>query len=188
VTGVLRRTLPLLPALVLTTLLAACGGEESADGAAGSDGPFNDSDVTFATEMIPHHAQAGLMVDMTLGRKLDPEVLALAEGIRQEQSVEVETMVDWLTEWDQPVPETMRDHANAHSHEGEESDLEELESLSGGEFEQQWLEMMIEHHEGAIEMAEAEIEDGKFPDAVKLAEDIRDSQQAEIDQMEQMLG
>ena len=51
-----------------------------------------------------------------------------------------------------------------------------------------WLEMMIEHHEGAIEMAQTEIEDGKYPDAVKLAESIETAQAAEVEQMQGLLG
>ena len=51
-----------------------------------------------------------------------------------------------------------------------------------------WLEMMIEHHEGAIEMAQTEIEHGKYPDAVKMAEDIESSQAAEVEQMQGQLG
>lgn len=46
----------------------------------------------------------------------------------------------------------------------------------------------IEHHEGAIAMAETEQADGDYPAAVDLAESIIEAQSAEIDKMEEMLG
>lgn len=68
--------------------------------------------------MIQHHAQALTMVDLTTGRVLDPEIQQLAEGIQLAQGPEIEQMTDSLTEWDQPIPETTHDHANAHGDGG----------------------------------------------------------------------
>ncbi len=193
----LRRALPALLLPLLLAPLASCGGEDEPAGGADSNGGFNDADVAFATAMIPHHAQALAMVDLTLGRDLDPALAALTEQIRTTQTPEIETMTDWLTSWDEPVPKTERDHANAHDDmEMDDSempgmmsaeDLEELEALSGAEFEEQWLDLMIEHHEGAVEMAEDEIADGSFPAAIALAEEIVEGQSAEIEQLEQLL-
>ncbi|HET9421355.1 MAG TPA: DUF305 domain-containing protein [Nocardioides sp.] len=184
--------------------LAACGNDEdSADPGgevhtAANGAEYNDADVAFATDMIPHHAQATEMVSMARGRGLDAEVQAIADAILTAQPAEVETMVDWLTDWGEPIPPTSQDHANAHG-EGMEPDTDlpgmmsedemaELDAASGEEFQTMWLEMMIEHHEGAIEMAETEIETGKYPDAVKLAESIDTAQAAEIEQMQGLLG
>jgi uncharacterized protein (DUF305 family) len=64
-----------------------------------------------------------------------------------------------------------------------EDRMDELEAARGHDFQAMWLEMMIEHHEGAVEMAETEIDDGHFPDAVALATSIRESQNAEIEHM-----
>lgn len=65
--------------------------------------------------------------------------------------------------------------------------MEDLESAEGGEFDTLWLEMMIEHHEGAIAMSTDQVADGQNADAVGLAEDIAEAQQAEITQMREML-
>ena len=165
----------------------------------------NDADVTFASDMITHHAQALSMVDLTLDRPLDPEVQALAEDIRAAQGPEIETMADWLTKWGEEVPETMRDHANA-GHDMDDmaddmddmdhddmpgmmtaDDMDALENASDSEFQDMWLEMMVEHHEGAVEMAETEQEDGQFKDAVDLAGQIIDAQTQEIDTMQGLL-
>ncbi len=68
-----------------------------------------------------------------------------------------------------------------------EEDMAALESAEGREASRLFLEQMIEHHQGAIEMAEAEIEGGQNPDAVALAEKIASDQQAEIETMQELL-
>lgn len=194
------RTLTTL-ALGLALSLTACGNDGAATDtpAAVSTTEHNDADVSFATDMIQHHAQALSMVDLTVDRTLDPEVQQLAEAIREAQGPEIETMTDWLQDWDEEVPETMRDHVN--SDDGMESmgdsdmpgmmsgdDFTQLEDASDADFETMWLEMMVAHHEGAVEMAEAEQSDGQFKDAVDLAGNVVESQSAEIDQMKALLG
>ena len=193
--------------LALGAGLTACGDDTSdaAGQAEVSTTEHNDADVAFASDMITHHAQALSMVDLTLKRELDPEVQALAEDIRDAQGPEIETMADWLTQWGEDVPETMRDHVNSGHDMGDMSDnmddmghddmpgmmtsedMDALENASDAEFQDMWLEMMIDHHEGAIEMAETEQEDGQFKDAVDLAGQIADSQTQEIDTMKSLL-
>jgi len=204
-----------LSALALTLALGAgltaCGDDAGSSGTSGSatevsTTEHNDADVTFASDMITHHAQALSMVDLTLDRPLDPEVQALAEDIRAAQGPEIETMADWLTKWGEEVPETMRDHDNA-GHDMDDmsdnmddmghddmpgmmsaDDMDALENASDSEFQDMWLEMMVEHHEGAVEMAETETEDGQFKDAVDLASQIIDAQKQEIDTMQGLLN
>ncbi|HYF73335.1 MAG TPA: DUF305 domain-containing protein [Nocardioides sp.] len=192
--------------LALVLSAAGCGGDDASESGSGlSTTEHNDADVAFATDMIQHHAQALSMVDLTMGRPLDPEVEGLAEDIRAAQGPEIETMSDWLTEWGEEVPPTMRDHSHAgHDMEGmgesmedmDESempgmmsaeDMTALEEASNKEFQAMWLEMMIEHHEGAIEMAEQQQDDGRYRPAVELAASIIEAQQAEFDTMESML-
>lgn len=201
-----RATAAALLLTLATATLAACGDDTSGDApaaerTAANGDVHNDADVEFATEMIRHHADALVMVDMTQGRDLSPELARLTEDIRAAQAPEIESMVDWLTAWGEEVPETSRDHVNSHmgSHGDDEGsgmdgmgmdpdDLAMLEDAEGSAFESMWLEMMIEHHEGAVEMAEAQQEDGLFADAVALAESIESSQGSEIELMEDMLG
>lgn len=179
-------------ALALT--LTGCSSDDSQGGGKG----FNDADVTFATHMIQHHAQALSMVDLTLGRDLSPQVADLAEQIRAAQAPEIETMVGWLRDWDQPVPETSRDHANAHDGEHGEmaadmpgmmsaEQMRELEEARDEDFESLWLSMMIEHHQGAVEMADQVLEDGEHRPTAALAEEIIETQRAEIETMRGLL-
>lgn len=196
----IKKLAALFTVVFALALLTACGSDDepTPETHTASDGSkFNDADVTFATDMMQHHAQALSMVDMTQGRELDPEVAELVEGIRAAQAPEIEQMVDWLTQWDKPIPETSRDHANAHGDMEMDADMPgmmsaddmaKLEAASGADFQRMWLEMMIEHHEGAIEMAKTEQEQGVFGPAVELAESIATSQDTEITTMKDLLG
>lgn len=196
-------------------LLAGCGEEPDPGSSDGSSqgvpasADHNDADVSFAREMIPHHAQALSMVDLTMGRKgLSPDFVALTEEIRAAQAPEIEQMSDWLETWGEDVPETMRDHVNAghgdeddsggHAH-GESGsgampgmltaeEMEALEQAPAAAFEDRWLEAMVAHHEGAVDMARDEVEHGEHEGAVRLAESVVESQQAEIERMRGMIG
>ncbi|UUZ60072.1 DUF305 domain-containing protein [Nocardioides sp. B-3] len=190
----------LLPLALILAPAVGCG-DDSAPAPQRSETEHNAADVTFASEMLQHHARALSMVDLTLDRPIDPEVRELAEQVRAARAPEIQTFSEWLTDWDEPIPETMRDHVNAghgdehvgESMEGVDTDMpgmmsaDEMTALSeasDGEFRAMWLDMMIEHHEGAVEMAQAEIEDGRYQPAVNLAGDIVDTQSAEIETMQ----
>ena len=201
-------------ALGLGLTFSACsdsddmGGMDHGGGAsdlhtAGNGDTYNDADVDFATHMIPHHAQAIQMVVMAEGRPLEPEVAELANAIRDAQAPEVEQMVDWLTAWGEEVPETSMDHANAGHDMSEMTPMDGMDDVPGmmtaeemqalmdapdAEFQDLWLEMMVEHHRGAIEMALTEQGEGLFEPAVQLAEDIEAAQESEIDVMEGWLS
>ncbi len=191
--------------VVLSLVATGCGSDDAEDPTAlrtASNGEvFNDADVEFATSMIPHHAQALEMVDLTVGRDLSPEVQAVADAIREAQTPEVEQMTDWLVSWDQPVPATSMDHANAHG-DAQTEDLDDhdmpgmmsademdaLAAASDGEFGDLFLEMMIQHHQGAVEMARTEQTEGEYADSIALAQSIESSQEEEIATMEGLLG
>jgi uncharacterized protein (DUF305 family) len=193
--------LPLMPALLATVLiglvvaLSGCGRGEEARVPASK--PYNDADVAFATDMVQHHAEALQLVDLVAGRRLDASVTDLAEEVRMTHAREIEQLVGMLRRWDdQPVPETVRDHANAHR-DGTvtDSDLpgtlssEDLEALSasaGDEFRERWLDLMAEHHEAAIEMAQEEAESGEDRAATALAADIIRMQGRQVKEIERM--
>lgn len=189
--------------LTLALSVAACGNDDTSSASPEvSATEHNDADVSFASDMLQHHAQALSMVDLTLGRRLDPEVTELAEQIRSAQAPEIETFTDWLTDWDEEVPETMRDHANSDGDPGDSmagmdtdmpgmmsaEDMTALADASDDEFQTMWLEMMVQHHQGALEMAAVETDDGQYEPAVNLAQDIIESQTAEIETMEGLIG
>jgi uncharacterized protein (DUF305 family) len=190
----LQRALTPLAAAAATALaLTACGTAQ--DPAEPEPAPttepavaFNDADVAFAQGMIPHHEQAVEMAGLAESRAGD-EVRDLAEDIAAAQGPEIEQMTGLLESWGEAPPEDMEDAGHGVM-PGMMSDEEmaELEGAEGGEFDALFLEMMILHHEGAVTMAETEIEEGADPEAQTLAQDVFDAQQAEIEQMTAMLG
>jgi uncharacterized protein (DUF305 family) len=182
-----------LTALAAAVLIAStgCGDDDAGQPTGGGvpeSAPYNAADVGFATEMIPHHAEALSMVDLAVTRQVSPGLAAMTEQIRATQAPEIEELTSLLEEWGRPVPENPRDHANAgHDGDGHGTDLEGLEEERGAEFERAWLEMMIDHHGDAVAMAERESAEGEDADAVALAESIVAAQTAEIRQLERLL-
>lgn len=185
----------LVLALGVATVLAGCGGHNSTG--ISSDAEFNGADVTFAQAMIPHHEQAVVMAEVAETRASSPAVKQLAEEIEAAQAPEIETMTGWLAAWGQ-------DDADSSGHQMDGMDGDHMDDLdmpgmmSDGEmsalgaatspaFDRMFLTMMIRHHEGAIEMAQAEQQDGKYPDAIRLAERIEDAQSTEIATMKGLL-
>ena len=178
----IRTLLVTLTALSLT-VLAACsdGGDDEAD--------HNEADVSFAQDMIPHHRQATEMANMAESRTENPEIRELASKIIDAQQPEIDLMSGWLTSWDEEVPEEMSgmDHSSGMPGMMSSEDMAALEETSGDDFDQMFLTMMIEHHEGAIEMAKTEEEKGESTDAIALARRIQKDQAAEIRTMELLL-
>ncbi|MFS2280618.1 DUF305 domain-containing protein [Microbacterium sp. OR21] len=183
-------------ALVLTGCSGTAGGGSTMEGmdhdsmptatAEASEATFNDADVSFAMGMAMHHEQAIEMSDMLLSKDgVDPDVAALAEEIKAAQAPEIETMNQWLESWGQDPEMEGMDHGGGMM---SEEDMTALEEADGGPASTLFLEQMIVHHEGAIDMAQTQLEDGQNPDALALAKKIIDDQAAEITQMEDMLA
>ncbi len=181
--------------------LAACGGSDSGTTMGGMRSTtqssntsmmstFNDSDVTFATDMISHHRQAVEMASLANTRAKSPEVKALAAQIKAAQAPEIQTMSGWLTNWKKPIPDQMSGMDMSGTMPGmmSSADLKTLKDSSGTDFDQMFLTMMITHHQGAIEMAKTEQKDGTSADATALAKKIEAAQTAEIATMQVLLG
>lgn len=194
----LTKSLLMSSALLAVMTLSACtinfpvgGGMGSPGGGMGSSGQrpadVNQSDMMFVRMMIPHHEQAVEMSDILLEKSgIDSDVRALAEDIKAAQEPEIEQMEDWLSEWgmDMGMGGGM-DHGEGMM---SDDDLDTLDDAEGGNAAVAYLELMIPHHEGAIEMAEDVISDGENREVRELAESIRVSQAEEITLMEQMLA
>jgi uncharacterized protein (DUF305 family) len=178
-------------AFVAALTLAGCAdtaGTTSSDSSASSESAvFNDQDVMFAQMMLPHHEQAVEMSDTLLDKSdsVDSDVVALAQTIKDEQAPEIEQLTTWLEDWDQDTSASMD-----HSMDGmmSESDMTALEDAEGTDAARLFLEQMTEHHNGAVEMAQEEIDGGESPDAVEMANNIVESQTAQIEQMEALLS
>lgn len=194
----------LIAALAAATLfgVAGCGTTKDSDTDAGMNKPsaganHNTADVKFAQMMIPHHEQAIEMAAMAESRSQNAKVRELAAAIEAAQDPEIQMMYSWLKKWGEDTPTGMGGHTmgdgsmmdDGQMGEGmmNQDDMTELEKATGAAFDRTFLTMMIEHHEGAIEMAEDEKADGKFPAARSMADDIIRTQSTEIAQMRKML-
>ena len=146
-------------------------------------GAYSDDELMFASMMIPHHSQAVTMSELALANTTNPEVLALATAIRDAQGPEITQMQSWLDQSDYSGT-----HAGHMDMGGMLSD-EELAKLAigkGASFDRLFLEGMIAHHEGAIEMASM-IKDSTKAEVKTLYENIVTSQGAEIEAMKALL-
>ncbi|QGU03674.1 DUF305 domain-containing protein [Corynebacterium comes] len=172
-----------------TTVATSTTATSAADGEVAAD--HNDADIMFAQAMIPHHVQAVDMSEILLAKEGVPaDVAGLAQRVIAAQGPEIDRMNAMLEAWGEaPVtggslPDM--DHGDmAGMMTGE--DLAALDAAAGPEGARLYLEQMIAHHEGAVEMARAQVADGVNPQAVGLAEQVIADQEAEIAEMEQML-
>ncbi|MET7575683.1 DUF305 domain-containing protein [Streptomyces sp. NPDC005492] len=190
--GFVRRTVALtVTASVAALTLAACGDDGKASGKSGTGG-HNAADVSFSKEMIQHHRQAVEMASLAADRASSNRVKSLATKIRGAQDPEITTMSGWLTSWGEKVPQDMTGmgHDMSSSTPGmmTGADMGKLEKASGAAFDTMFLNMMVEHHEGAVDMAKTEKADGGYRPATELATDVITAQSAEIEQMNKMLG
>ncbi|MEU4789358.1 DUF305 domain-containing protein [Micromonospora tulbaghiae] len=202
-TTILRRAA--LAGVALSALLAtaACGGDDtggmthgtgssSAAGASPSAGAtFNDADVMFAQMMIPHHQQAVTMADLAPTRASDTELKDLAARIKAAQDPEITTMKGWLTAWGKPM-DLPSDHSMPGMTSGmpgmmSEQQMKNLAAANGAAFDKMFAELMIAHHNGAIDMAKAEQADGSNPEAKALAARIASDQATEVQTLRKIL-
>ena len=211
ITNVAGAATTLVAALVLT----ACGGGDPAGGAAPASPPpapagasapgapvsaeHNQADIAFAQGMIPHHQQAVQMSTLATDRAGSDDVRRLATGIEQAQAPEMAQMRGFLAAWGAPESGGMpgMDHGGMEQdgtdHGGmagmmTPEQMSRLEQAGGAEFDRMFLEMMIAHHEGAVQMAQTELAGGINPEAKALAQEIVDAQETEITEMRGLLG
>jgi uncharacterized protein (DUF305 family) len=183
-------------------ILAACGGDDNAGGTTRAGGTatavspaggtaFNDADVVFAQMMIPHHEQAIQMAELAESRASDPEIKQIAARVKEAQQPEITTMTGWLTAWGKPAATTDGGHGmtGMSSVPGEmsEEDMAKMQASRGADFDRMFAEMMIDHHNGAIQMARDEQAKGSNPDGRALAAQIEKTQAAEVVTLQKVL-
>ncbi len=175
---------------------AACGSAPTGtQPAAGAPPPatstasvHNTADVAFAQLMVPHHHQAITMAELAPTRTDNPKVRDLATQIKNDQGPEIATMTSWLQAWH--APPAKNDPGESSAMGGmdraamvgmiSKQQMSQLVSSSGPAFDRLFLQMMIAHHQGALQMATTELATGRNPDAKDLATSIQRSQTAQI--------
>ncbi|PJE12900.1 MAG: DUF305 domain-containing protein [Mycobacterium sp.] len=172
-------------------------GSSAASSSATNPQAHNAQDVTFAQQMIPHHQQAIEMSDIVLGKQgIDPRVMDLATRIKDAQGPEIQEMQSWLSQWGQPTIASMPGmpaHSDMPGMPGmpgmmPERDMEALRDAQGAAASRLFLTQMVQHHQGAIAMAQNEIKLGQYSPAIAMAHSIVDSQQQEINTMQAIVS
>jgi uncharacterized protein (DUF305 family) len=161
-------------AIFSALLLAGCAT------ATQSNSEYSSEDIAFAEMMIPHHEQAIEMSEIAFLNTANPDVLQLAQEIKDAQSPEIDLMKSW-------------DGVKASTHAGHmmdgmlsESELSELREAKGKAFDVLFLNGMIKHHDGAIAMAE-EVVDSANKAVADLSASIIAAQKLEIEKMNELL-
>lgn len=148
-----------------------------------SSSAFSGSDIMFAQMMIPHHQQAVDMSTLAETRSTNPEVLALAKQIKDAQAPEIKQMTAWIESSGAGMD---MGHDMGMGGMLTDEQMTALGNAQGAEFDKLYLEGMIGHHQGALQMASM-IENSDNAEAKQLAANIISSQSAEIDKMKKML-
>ena len=195
-----------LLAVIAVALVALGGGLAVGLGIGATETPTADSvDAGFSRDMAVHHRQGVEMANLALDRSTDPEVRQLAFDISSTQTNQAGQMEGWLALWG--LPRSGGEHMAwmGGEHVGHdmspmsgsdgalmpgmatEAELAELRTLTGTEFDVQFLRLMIRHHQGGFEMAQDAAENGSETAVRTLARSIAETQTAEVTTMVGML-
>lgn len=164
----------ILLAVIGVFLLSGCATSEQANS------EFSPSDINFAEMMIPHHEQAIEMSEIAFKNTMNSKVLQLAQEIKDAQAPEIDLMKSW-------AGVKVSTHAG-HMMDGmlSEDELNALRAATGAEFDRLFLQGMIKHHQGAIEMA-MDVKNSKSMVVAALSAAIITQQEIEITRMEELL-
>lgn len=153
-----------------------------------SDTEPEPADINFAQMMIGHHLQAIELVDLARELSSNSELLALADEIEAAQGPEIEQMSWWVAkEWGYEVLDPADHEGHAMPGMMTRDELNELATRTGADFDRAWLEAMIFHHEGAVDMANDELSAGAVSEVREMAQEVITVQEGEITVMREMI-
>lgn len=151
-----------------------------------------EADVVFMRNMIDHHYQAIVMTGFVDDRTDDRDIRLLAERMKVSQEDELDLMAKWMQERSQPIRGDGHDGHGEHEMPGmlTQQQLDRLEAAEGDEFDRLFLEYMIQHHEGALQMVDDLHRDGggQEPAIGEFARHVESDQGIEIARMHEMLA
>lgn len=166
------------------------------------------ADAGFSRDMQVHHLQGVEMAMIIRGISDADDMQHLSYDIATTQAQQAGQMYGWLEEWNLPQfsaePMAWMEASGGHAHTGRADDSEagaapmpgmatdaqmtQLRESTGVEAERLFLELMIAHHLGAVEMAQAAQDLADTTVVLRLADSIVKSQESEISLMERMLA
>jgi uncharacterized protein (DUF305 family) len=165
---------------VLAAALVGCSSGNAAAPPAQKGVDHNDADVKFSLEMIPHHQQTIMLVDMAANKAATQQVTVLAASLLSAEESDIQTMRAWLTTWNSPQP--MDAAHGGHDMPGmvSQADIKALESASGAEFDRKWLALIVKHLENGVTMSQDVLKTGLHAETKSLANHIVKNQEKQI--------
>lgn len=147
------------------------------------------ADGQFAEQMAMHHEQAIVLSDIVLGHDpIDERIRAAAQFIKQDQSREIDVMQAWVAAWGDAIkPSEHGGHHMMMPGMVAQDRIDRLEKMSTNEVQGEFLRLMIEHHQGAIDMSKDYLDDGENAFTRSIAQHIIREQKLEIDYMNNIL-
>jgi uncharacterized protein (DUF305 family) len=149
--------------------------------------------IGFLRDMKVHHAQAVEMSEIVHRRTTDPEISYLAFDILSTQQGQIGIMTGWLDLWQERQSSSGQVMAWM-GHDGPmpgmatAEEMAALETLPVAEMEREFLQLMLAHHRGALEMASAGADHAESAEVAGLARNMYRGQKEEIALMERMLA
>ncbi|EIF00232.1 DUF305 domain-containing protein [Saccharomonospora glauca] len=194
--------------LIGATIGLVIGQNRSGDDTPAASPRAGSVDVGFAQDMSRHHLQAVTMANWARDHSDDPAIKQLAFDIASVQLEQVGRMKGWLMLWGQPeepLGEPMQWMSGGHGHGhgsnatatsdgglmpgmASEEELAKLRSLSGEELDVYFLQLMLRHHQGGVDMAQYGYDHASEQAVRTLARSMLVSQGAEMDTMRGMLA
>lgn len=177
----------LLATLVLLVAVTACGTGSTDEAPASS----RSTDIAFLTELMHRDAALLNLLDVALGRPLDPKLTTATDQLRVEANARIETAADQLESWGEKVPKTVRDHSFEHSSDGHSipslegaptgDDLQRLDAVPLAAFEAGFTKLLVESLETTRELAGGA--DADAESVARLAEDATRSCDTALDML-----
>ena len=158
-----------------------------------ADSSYTAADVEFLQGMIVHHYQAFLMSEMAPSRTNNQTILDLAGRIDASQIDEIDFMENWLAERGKSIPDpTLMGHSHHHKMMGMATpeQMNKLEASNSTDFDRLYLNLMIRHHDGAIDMVDRlnEFPGSAYdPQLYEFVTDLENDQAVEIERMNGIL-
>jgi uncharacterized protein (DUF305 family) len=189
-----------LAALATAICLSSCSSPKSDNHAhptpndppvvTGEPAGSNADDVAFANTIITNYKPGIDISALVPDRSTNPKVVAFAATSASALKSDVAILKVLLLQWNEDPDTQTGSDGRGTTMKGmvDQATMAKLDSLRGGKFDTLWLQSMIGLDQGAAEVANVEIANGKNIDAVGLARQIVAARQADIGQMKQILG
>lgn len=163
-----------IPTLFLLLVLSGCQsstpspqGSTTASNQPGTQVQANTADKAFIDGMVPHHEMALMMADDALAKATHTELKTFATKVKEDQSREITQLKSYRQQWFGSDSTPMMDHS------------QNMTFPAGPNFDKEWAEEMIKHHQGAIEMAQEALTTASRPEIKQMAQAIIDAQAQE---------